>query len=177
MSDTETIGGQKNLADSLAIVRPRIVRHGLYDGVETALTSGENLAIVARAMLDLVAEHDLQFQAIGARGVYAEAVARAMALAGDSSWFSVRQKLKGRGTNSWTEGAHDLNGKDVIVVDAFAQADTLLVSRVVGEIVGANVVGILPVVDFDEGIREHADALHSDIPYIPLISRDMLATA
>lgn len=177
MSSTKSVKGHSNLESALTIVRTSIAELGQYDGAEAVLGKGENLAIIGRAIFDLTVANNLQFQAIGARGIYGEAVARAAMLAGDSSWFSVRQKLKGRGTNSWTEGVRDLRNKDVIIVDAFGQADTLLVSELVGRVVGANVVGILPVVDFDEGIGENAAALLPGIPYIPLIPKDMLAVA
>lgn len=81
-----------------------------------ALANGADLALACQCMLDLAAEAEIEFDAVGGLTLGADQFAHGVAIVGNKEWFVVRKEPKGRGTDKYVEGAA-LDGKRVLLVD------------------------------------------------------------
>lgn len=83
-----------------------------------ALSRGSDLATACAALVELVAEAGVEFDAVGGLTLGADQFAHGVAvfLADDTEWFVIRKAPKDRGTKKLVEGA-DIAGKRVLLVD------------------------------------------------------------
>jgi orotate phosphoribosyltransferase len=143
-------------------------RH-FVDG-KRALANGADLRLAATALLAVLADAGVTFDAVGGLTMGADHLAHAMALvAGDVEWFSVRKAAKGRGTNQRVEGAALGAGRRVVVVeDVITTGGSILEAVAAVRETGAEVVFALTVVDRgDEGAASLAAA---GVPYRCLLT-------
>jgi orotate phosphoribosyltransferase len=147
-------------------------RH-FVDG-KRALARGDDLRLAATALLDLLADAAVRFDAVGGLTMGADHLAHAMALlAGDVEWFSVRKAAKGRGTNQRVEGAALTAGRRAVVLEDVVTTGTSILEAVEAvRATGAEVVFATGIVDRgDEGGAALAAA---GVPYRALLTyRDL----
>ncbi len=107
---------------------------------KSALARGRDLALACRCLLDLAAEHGVEFDAVGGLTLGADQFAHGVAVVGDKEWFVVRKQPKGRGTDKYVEGA-SLEGKRVFLVDdVISTGGSSLVAKERVDAEGATVV-------------------------------------
>lgn len=82
-----------------------------------ALAEGEDLEIACRAMLDVVDDLGVTFDAVGGLTLGADQFAHAIAVLARKRWFVVRKAAKGRGTNRRIEGTTLSPDDAVLLVD------------------------------------------------------------
>jgi len=143
-------------------------RH-FVDG-KRALARGDDLRLAATALLELLRETDVTFDAVGGLTMGADHLAHAMALvAGDVEWFSVRKATKGRGTNQRVEGAELGAGTRVVVVeDVVTTGGSILEAVEAVRATGATVVFATSMVDRgDDGAAALAAV---GVPYRTLLT-------
>lgn len=143
-------------------------RH-FVDG-KRALARGDDLRLAAEALLQLLREEEVAFDAVGGLTMGADHLAHAVALvAGDVEWFSVRKAAKGRGTNQRVEGAALGPGRRAVVLEDVVTTGGSIVEAVDAvRATGAEVVFATSVVDRgDDGAATLAAA---GIPYRTLLT-------
>lgn len=146
--------------------------HDYVDG-KFAVDTGERLRLVSEAVVALAASREMHFTAVGGLTMGADALAHGVALVSGSPWFAVRKEPKSRGREQWIEGTR-LTGADrvLLVDDAVTSGGSIMKAyeRVVA--VGAQVVGVIPMVDRGDAGAELFGEL--GVPYAPLASyRDL----
>lgn len=87
-----------------------------YIDAKLAVSRGADLETVCRAIIELVAQQGVEFDAVGGLTMGADALAHGTAMLSDKEWFSVRKDAKSHGKTSLLVGAEIL-GKRVILVD------------------------------------------------------------
>ena len=156
--------------DLAALLRERSVRRGDFvlasgarssfyvDARRTTMT-GRGQLLLGRLCLQLIREQKWQPRSVGGLTLGADpvayAIAHAAALDGATlDAFTVRKEPKGHGTGRQIEGAFDEGSSVVVVEDSMTTGESALRAIAVLEAAGASVVGILTVVDREEGGRE-----------------------
>ncbi|HUP68547.1 MAG TPA: phosphoribosyltransferase family protein [Acidimicrobiales bacterium] len=113
-----------------------------------ALARGSHLELASRAVIEVVKEMDVEFDAVGGLTMGADQIAHGVAILADVEWFSVRKEAKERGTKKRIEGAVLGAGKRVLLVDdVVTRGDSI--ADALGEInkTGAPVVAAVSLVD------------------------------
>lgn len=147
-------------------------RH-FVDG-KRALARGDDLRLAATALLELVGQAGVAYDALGGLTMGADHLAHAMALvAGDVEWFSIRKVAKGRGTNQRVEGAMLGAGVRVVVLeDVVTTGGSVLEAVAVVRETGATVVLAVTLVDRGDECGKGMAA--AAVPYRSLLSyRDL----
>lgn len=142
--------------------------HDFIDS-KKALARGPHLRVAVAALLDLVADMGITFDALGGLTMGADQFAHGVAMVTDAGWFSVRKQAKERGTKKRIEGAVLGPETSVLLVDDVVTrgesiADALQAIRETG----ATVVGAVSFVDrghFGESLFRR-----ENIPYRPLVT-------
>ncbi|HEY7053215.1 MAG TPA: orotate phosphoribosyltransferase [Mycobacterium sp.] len=148
--------------------------HHYIDG-KHAVDTGVRLAIVSRAVVDLAAEHGIEFDAVGGLTMGADALAVGVAMVTGKAWFSVRKEPKARGLEQFIEGfrLRDNPGASVLLVEDVVSTGGS-VHKAYDKVLeaGAVVAGVIPMVDRGEvASRLFADL---NVPYFPLVTyRDL----
>ncbi|MDP9402067.1 MAG: orotate phosphoribosyltransferase [Actinomycetota bacterium] len=137
--------------------------------IKLALASGANLRLASQAVLEVVGEMGVEFDAVGGLTMGADQIAHGVAMLSDAEWFSVRKQTKERGTRKRIEGAALHAGKRVLLVDDVVTrggsiADALEAIRETD----ATVVAALSLVD--RGTFAAQFFKDQRIPYQPLIT-------
>ncbi|MFZ0835196.1 MAG: orotate phosphoribosyltransferase [Mycobacterium sp.] len=140
-----------------------------------AVDTGERLAVVCRAVVDLAAQHDIEFDAVGGLTMGADALAVGVAMVTGKAWFSVRKEPKSRGLEQFVEGfrLRDHPGTRVLLVEDVVSTGGS-VRKAYDKVVeaGAAVTGVIPMVDRGE-LAAHVFA-ELNVPYLPLVTyRDL----
>jgi len=162
MSDREQL---LDLIKSKGIVHGRVVLSSgqeadWYIDLRRITLDGEAAPLVGRVMLDLTA--DLDYEAVGGLTLGADpvayAIAHAAALAGRNlDAFTVRKQPKEHGTGRRIEGGFR-EGMDVVVVeDVVTTGESALRAVEAVRAEGGRVIGVLAVVDREEGGRERIE--------------------
>lgn len=137
------------------------------------LAEGEHLELACRALLELVADQSIEFDAIGGLTMGADAFGHVVAVLAHKRWFVIRKEPKGRGTNKLVEGASLGHGVRVVVVDDVVTTGgsiRLACQRIVDT--GAEIVGAVTLVDRGDIAAKHFADL--GIPYRALVTyRDL----
>ena len=161
-------------AELLDLLRTRSLRRGdfvLASGrrssyyIDCRLTtmSGPGQRLIGILGLELLEREGWQPQLVGGLTLGADPVAYALAhsaaLAGKSlDAFTVRKEAKGHGTGRLIEGA-ELAGRQVVIVeDVVTTGGSALQAIAAARAAEARVLGVLAVVDRNEGGRERIEA-------------------
>lgn len=138
---------------------------------KAALALGANLHKAALALLELVADEGIDFDAVGGLTMGADQFAHAVVMVRhDVEWFSVRKAPKDRGTRRRIEGARLGGGRRVLLVDDVVTRGGSIIDAYEAIIAdGAEVVCAVTLVDrgSDRGstyFRERG------ILYLPLVT-------
>lgn len=144
------------------------------DCKQTALTA-EGHFLIGSIIHELLAEHFPTAQAVGGLTMGADPIASAVATMSvvrgrPTDAFYVRKEAKGHGTQKWLEGDKTITaGMAVVVVEDVCTtgASTLLaIER--ARLHGLKVLGVITLVDRQEGGREKVE---TQVPVVPLFGR------
>lgn len=146
--------------------------HEYIDG-KYAVDSGARLSLVARAIIQVAADHQVIFNTVGGLTMGADAIAHGVAIHAGADWFSVRKEAKPRGHEAWIEGSRlSAESRVLLVDDVVSMGGSIMKAyeRVLS--VGASVVGVIPMVDRGEHGRQGFEKV--GVPYFPLMTyRDL----
>lgn len=144
----------------------------VYINMRRALARGSDLEVAARAVINHLAAHKVEYDAIGGMTMGADPVAHAVALIADKSWFSIRKDRKDHGTHERVEGSA-LEGKRVVLFEDTVTTGGSLVEAyeaVVG--IGALVAHACALLDRGDAVR--AEFATRSVPYSSLLDyRDL----
>jgi orotate phosphoribosyltransferase len=144
------------------------VRSTYYIDARMTTMSGPGQLLIGRLGLAVLDERGWQPASVGGLTLGADPVAYAISHAATAAGrtmdaFTVRKEAKAHGTGRIIEGNLD-DGMDVVVVeDVITTGESAL--RAIGVVAsaGARVLGVLAVVDRDEGGRERLEAAGHDV--------------
>lgn len=140
-----------------------------YVDLRRAVARGDDLRLVAEAVLEHLAGLGAAFEAIGGMTMGADPVAHAAALVGGRSWFSVRKAEKAHGSKRRIEGADLGAGTRVVVFeDTVSTGRSLLEAVEVVAATGAEIVRCCTVLDRGEAAR--AAFAERGVPYGALLT-------
>lgn len=142
--------------------------HDYIDG-KLAINTGPRLRVVSMAMIELARQRNMSFTHVGGLTMGADPLAHGIAMVADVGWFSVRKEPKPRGREQWIEGSQLDDEHRVLLVDDVVTTGGSIVKaydRVIET--GANVVGVIPMVDRGEVARGVFEDL--GVSYAPLIT-------
>ncbi len=135
-----------------------------FDGKQTTLHP-EGAALVGQGMMDLIQSQFPEAGAVGGPTLGADPIATAVSLASFQRGFPipafiVRKEPKGHGTMSWIEGASHLKAgmRVVLVEDVITTGGSILKAFRAVRDVGLVALGVIVVVDREEGGREALEA-------------------
>jgi orotate phosphoribosyltransferase len=140
-----------------------------------AVDTGARLAVVCTAVVDLAAERQIEFDAVGGLTMGADALAHGVAMMTGKAWFSVRKEPKSRGLEQFIEGFRlsDHPGTRVLLVeDVVSTGGSVRKAYDKSIEAGAVVAGIIPMVDRGEVAARVFDEL--GVPYFPLVTYQQL---
>ena len=141
--------------------------HYFIDG-KRALRAGHDLVTAGEALLELVKDLNVDFDAVGGLTNGADHLAHIVAIQADKEWFFVRKHAKDRGTRKRIEGATlDPSIRVLLVDDVVTSGGSILEALVEIEKTGARIVGAITLVDRDDKAAETFAA--RGIPYAPLV--------
>lgn len=157
-------------SDLARLLLARSVRHGdfvLASGarssyyIDARLTtmSAQGLLLIGRLGLAAIRKAGWEATAVGGLTMGADPVAYAIAAAsnaGDSvlDAFSVRKEAKGHGTGRRIEGNFEPGSRVVVVEDVITSGGSALKAAEAVQAEGGTVLGVLAVVDREEGGRQ-----------------------
>ena len=146
--------------------------HDYVDG-KLAIDTGRRLRVVSTAMIELAQRQDMDFTHVGGLTMGADPLAHGIAMVADEAdevgWFSVRKEPKPRGREQWIEGSQLTRGDRVLLVDDVVTTGGSILKayeRVIE--IGAEVIGVMPMVDRGEVARRAFSDL--GVPYAPLVT-------
>jgi orotate phosphoribosyltransferase len=142
--------------------------HDFIDG-KRALADGADLEIACKALMEMLAEAGIDFDAVGGLTLGADQFAHGTAIVGHKKWFVVRKELKGRGTNRLVEGA-ELNSsvRVLLVDDVVSTGGSIKQAWESVHDTGAQIVAAVTLVDRGEvATKFFADV---GVPYLPLLT-------
>lgn len=133
-----------------------------------ALRAGHDLSRAGEALLELVGDLGVDFDAVGGLTNGADHLAHIVAVLADKEWFFVRKEAKNRGTRQRIEGAIlDSTVRVLLVDDVVTSGGSIVEALVEIEKTGAQVVGAITLVDRDDEAAK--DFAERGIPYAPLV--------
>jgi orotate phosphoribosyltransferase len=131
-----------------------------FDGKQTSLHP-EGATLIGQAMYELIQKNFPEVRAVGGPTLGADPIATAIAIASFQQGrplysFIVRKEPKGHGTMNWIEGAKHLEAgmKVVLVEDVITTGGSILKACQRVKEAGLNPLGVLVLVDREEGGRE-----------------------
>jgi orotate phosphoribosyltransferase len=134
-------------------------RSSFYIDARLTTMSGEGLALIGALGLDRLAARAWAPQAVGGLTLGADPVAYALAAAARSRGlpldaFTVRKQAKTHGTGKRIEGCFTAGTRVVVVEDVITTGGSAREAIVAIESEGGQVLGVLAVVDREEGGRD-----------------------
>jgi orotate phosphoribosyltransferase len=138
-----------------------------------ALSQGRHLQQAADAVIELVAEKGIEFDAVGGLTMGADSIAHSVSMLTDTEWFSVRKVEKDRGTRQRIEGAALGPAREVLLVDdVVTRGGSIFDAMEAIRQTGANVAAAVSLVDRGEfGSELFA---REGIPYWALVTYEDL---
>ena len=138
-------------------------RSTYYIDCRRTTMSAQGMVLIGRLGLQAIGDAGWRPQAIGGLTLGADPVAYAISaasyLAGQPvDAFSVRKEPKGHGTRRLIEGNFQSGDRVVVVEDVITSGESAARAAAVIEEAGGSVLGILAVVDREEGGREALQA-------------------
>jgi orotate phosphoribosyltransferase len=152
-------------------------RSNFYIDARRTTMSGEGQALIGPAGLAALQAHGWQPRSVGGLTLGADPVAYAIAhaarLAGTVlDAFTVRKQAKDHGTGRLIEGCLDAGDSVVVIEDVITTGRSALDAVTAARAAGANVLGVLAVIDRQEGGREAIEA--AGLPVAVLVTaRDL----
>jgi orotate phosphoribosyltransferase len=153
----------------LQLLHARSIRHGdftlasgarstYYIDARPSTMSAEGLYLIGRLGLEAIRARGWAPTAVGGLTMGADPVAYAVALASRSTGpiidaFSVRKEAKGHGTKRRVEGNFRAGDPVVVIEDVITSGGSALQAIAAVEEEGGRVVGVLAVVDREQGGR------------------------
>lgn len=188
MSATTTSDPTKAIARLTELLRQRSLTHGdfvlasgrrstFYIDARKTTMSGEGQALIGAAGLAALQSHGWRPRAVGGLTLGADPVAYAIAhaarLAGTAlDAFTVRKQAKDHGTGRRVEGCLAAGDHVVVIEDVITTGRSALDAVAVVRAEGASVLGVLAVIDRQEGGREAIEA--AGLPVAALVTaRDL----
>lgn len=142
-----------------------------YVDLRRAVARGDDLALVARAVMAALSEVGVDFDAIGGMTMGADPVAHAVALLSGKEWFSVRKAEKSYGTGRRIEGASLGPGTGVVVMEDTASTGRSLVESIdVVEAAGATVRAVLVLLDRTTSLASLLERRLPGTPFVRLLT-------
>lgn len=134
-----------------------------------ALARGVDLELACRALIELLSQHDIDFDAVGGLTLGADQFAHGTAIVARKDWFVVRKEPKGRGTNRLVEGAPLHEGVRVVLVDdVVTTGGSIKQAWSSIQETGAQIVAAVTLVDRGEVASEFFSEI--GVPYLPLLT-------
>lgn len=142
--------------------------HDFIDG-KRALADGADLEVACKALVKTLADHEIDFDAVGGLTLGADHFAHGTAIVARKKWFVVRKEPKGRGTNRLVEGAELNSGVRVLLVDdVVSTGGSIKQAWHSIQDTGAQIVAAATLVDRGEVANEFFAEL--GVPYLPLLT-------
>lgn len=162
-------GGLLTLDEPLQLASGDWSRY-FFDG-KAALARGEDLHLAVVALLELVTEEHVEFDAVGGLTMGADHIAHAVPMVRtDVEWFSVRKAPKDRGTRRRIEGAQLGPDHRVLLVDDVVTRGGSIIDAYEA-IVETGAVVVCAVTLLDRGAPAGAEFfMREGIPYRPLVT-------
>lgn len=135
----------------------------VYVDARLTTMSPDGLTLIGQLGLDTIALADWKPEAIGGLTLGADPIAYAISYASASSKnplraFTVRKQAKAHGTGNLIEGPFRSGDRVVIVEDVITTGSSALCAIEAVETAGGIIVGVLALVDREEGGREAIQA-------------------
>ncbi len=146
--------------------------HDFIDA-KAALSQGADLGVAGQAMLELVTEMGVEFDAVGGLTLGADHFAHIISYLADRQWFTVRKAAKGRGTDKKVEGATLGEGVRVLLVDDIVTTGgSIQEAYEAVRATGAKIIGAITLVDRGQTAGRFFETI--GVPYRPVLSyRDL----
>jgi orotate phosphoribosyltransferase len=151
--------------------------HDYIDG-KRAISDGESLTLVCRAIITLARERGAEFDAVGGLTMGADELAHGVAMLAGSTWFSVRKDRKPHGKQQLIEGGNLQAGTRVLLVDdVVTTGSSILKAFDAVAAVGAHATFAVSIVDrgtaagqalSTRGIRYEALVTYQDLGIPPV---------
>ena len=140
----------------------------VYVDARLTTMSPDGLSLIGQLGLDIIAKADWRPEAIGGLTLGADPIAYAISYASARlehplRAFTVRKQAKSHGTGSQIEGPFSSGDRVVIVEDVITTGNSALRAIDAVEAAGGIVVGVLALVDREEGGREMIAARGHDV--------------
>lgn len=144
-----------------------------YIDGKRALAHGPDLELACEALLELVREAGVEFDAVGGLTLGADQFAHVTAVLAGRSWFVVRKNVKDHGTKKRVEGADLRPGVSVLLVDdVVTTGGSILEALDAVRSTGAEVAMAVTLLDRGEIAKGHF--AREGIPYASVITyRDL----
>lgn len=134
-----------------------------------ALAHGADLELACRALLEMLTERGIDFDAVGGLTLGADQFAHGTAMVAKKDWFVVRKEPKGRGTNRLVEGAPLGAGVRVLLVDdVVTTGGSIKQAWSSIEASGAQIVAAVTLLDRGDVASRFFEEV--DVPYLPLLT-------
>jgi len=144
-----------------------------YIDCRYAVEEGDDLRMVADAVIQLAESLGIEFDAVGGLTLGADSTAHAVALVARKRWFSVRKEAKKHGKQKMIEGAALTADDRILLVDDVATTgDSIMKAVHALEEIGASIVLTVPIVDRGDLTRSQLE--ERGIRYEPVLTyRDL----
>lgn len=134
---------------------------------KAGLASAADLRVACDAIVAMVRDARIEFDAVGGLTLGADHLAVGTAMVADCSWFIVRKEAKDRGTARRVEGATlDESVRVLLVEDVVSTGGSMFQAYDVICRTGATVVAAATLLD--RGDRAGAEMASRGVPYFPL---------
>jgi orotate phosphoribosyltransferase len=146
--------------------------HDYIDG-KRAMAGGDDLRVVAEAIMAVASKRGVSFEAVGGLTMGADPMAHSIAILSNQAWFSVRKEPKQHGKQRLIEGSKISHGMHVLLVDDVVTTGSSILralDAVEGE--GGQVVLAVSVVDRGESAGRELKA--RGVAYAPLLTYEDL---
>lgn len=152
-------------------------RSKYYVDARPTTMSGQGQLLIGKLGLELIDQHNWQPRAVGGLTLGADPIAYALAHTAASDGrtldaFTVRKEAKAHGAGKLIEGMFEPGWRIVVVEDVITTGDSAL--RAIRSVrdAGGEVIGVLAVVDRQEGGRENI--VSAGVPVVSIASVDDL---